>query len=58
LGAAIQALATAQESDVEKLSARLAPVDESSRLAPGDAAGVYAAKLESQNGLRARVFGG
>lgn len=58
LGAAIQALATAQESDVEKLSARLAPVDESSRLAPGDAAGVYAAKLESQNGLRPRVFGG
>ena len=58
LGAAIQALATAQESDVEKLSARLAPVDESSRLAPGGAAGVYAAKLESQNGLRARVFGG
>jgi xylulokinase len=58
LGAAIQALAAAQESDVEKLSARLAPVDESSRLAPGGAAGVYAAKLESQNGLRARVFGG
>jgi len=58
LGAAIQALAAAQELDLGELSARLAPVDESSRLEPGDAAGVYAAKLESQNGLRPRVFGG
>ena len=57
LGAAIQALATAQELDVGELSARLAPVDESSRLEPGACAEVYAAKLETQDGLRARVFG-
>jgi len=57
LGAAIQAWATAQGSDVGDLSTRLAPVDESSRLEPGACADVYAWKLESQNGLRARVFG-
>lgn len=57
LGAAIQALATAQELDVGELSARLAPVDGSSCFEPGACADVYAAKLEEQNGLRARIFG-
>ncbi|MFM8656176.1 MAG: FGGY-family carbohydrate kinase, partial [Chthoniobacterales bacterium] len=56
-GAAIQALAAAQESDVGELSARLAPVDESSRSEPGACADIYAAKLEAHNGLRARLFG-
>ena len=57
LGAAIQALAAAGGAGVEKLAARLAPVDEASRLEPGLAEGIYAARLEEQNRWRARIFG-
>ena len=56
LGAAIQALATARGVGVEELAARLAPVDEASRLEPGLAKGIYASSLKEQNRLRARIF--
>ncbi len=55
LGAAIQALAAAEDEDVPDLAARLAPVDESSRVEPrGDFD--YASKLDGHNRLRARMF--
>lgn len=55
LGAAIQALATAQKSDVAELAARLAPVDETSRVEPRKDCD-YAAHLETHNRLRERLF--
>ena len=55
LGAAIQALATAQKSDVAELAARLAPVDETSRVEPRKDCD-YAARLETHNRLRERLF--
>ncbi len=55
LGAAIQALATAKQADVAKLAARLAPVDEASRVDPRKEFD-YAAKLAAHNCLRERMF--
>jgi len=55
LGAAIQALATTQKSDVAELAARLAPVDETSRVEPRKDCD-YAARLETHNRLRERLF--
>lgn len=55
LGAAIQALATAQKSDVAELAARLAPVDETSRVEPRKDCD-YAARLGRHNLLRDRIF--
>lgn len=55
LGAAIQALATAEKADVEQLAARLAPVDEASRVEPRKDFD-YAARLETHNRLRERLF--
>jgi xylulokinase len=55
LGAAIQALAKAQQADMAQFAARLAPVDEASRLEPRRDFN-YGDKLEAQNLLRARLF--
>ena len=55
LGAAIQTLATAEKADVEQLAARLAPVDEASRVEPRKDFD-YAARLETHNRLRERLF--
>jgi hypothetical protein len=55
LGAAIQALATAERADVAQLAARLAPVDEAGRVEPRKDCD-YAARLETHNRLRERLF--
>lgn len=55
LGAAIQALATAEKADVAELAARLAPVDEAGRVEPRQDFD-YAARLETHNRLRERLF--
>jgi len=55
LGAAIQALATAEGADVAQLAARLAPVDEAGRVEPRQECD-YAARLETHNRLRERLF--
>lgn len=55
LGAAIQALATAEQADAARLAARLAPVDEAGRREPRTDFD-YGDKLEEQNLLRARLF--
>ncbi|MBU3666344.1 MAG: xylulokinase [Chthoniobacterales bacterium] len=55
LGAAIQSLAVAEGGSIEDLAARLAPVDEASRVTPREAFD-YAARLQEQNRLRERLF--
>jgi xylulokinase len=55
LGAAIQALATADNVDVSVLTPHLAPVDETSRIEPRRDFD-YAAKLAAHNLLRDRLF--
>jgi sugar (pentulose or hexulose) kinase len=55
LGAAIQALATAEGGDVEGLAAGLARVEESSCVEPRNGID-YASQRDGQDRLRARLF--